>query len=690
MASNQVVIGKLRYDIVSDSTKFEKGLRASRKELKRAEKAMKDSFSPITKLRHERIRLNSDLQKGLITQKAYIRLMRQNTAERLRLTAARRAAMADAARFNAVMAKTPRILQGTVGWLGRTAMAWRKAKREKAAYAATPVGRGPVSGRGGLHPNSLANFGGSLGSGLGLGGPGAGIGRMLGMAGMGTGGGVLAGIGSAAIYVQAAVKEFATLETAVVDLQVLMGDERAGEAFVKNLRKIARETPLTTSQLVKNAQTMLGYGISADGLEDTLKRLGEVAGGDTMKFDGLTRAFSQITTAGKLMGQELLQLINAGFPIAEIAKQAGVEMKDFRKEMENGAITADHVNQALIALTSEGGLMFGRLDKQADTVSGHWTRMKGEISESMSQIGERFAPFAHSVIEGIKGITLEFNGLVNTFADWGEKWSGLIEDMGRLGGVNVIKETWKATKDFIYWTQGVSRDAVEQAERVQQLYEDLYDARRNKRKAAQAQIKSDEEKREKERLKRQETFDERRKANIEEYNRFVEEGMSEEEKRQKELSDLKQSYLNEEIDVFQYHLLKRQMKYLHELQRQRKKEEELLEKRKKMINDLLQKRKEQIDQEAAKQKKMVEDVHKMFRDAAVGNNPSVDSAQGGSDYKFLADRQKEVRDFKAEQVSNKKREQQLNDIKRNQRIAHRKAERTATAMETWAENTGSH
>lgn len=41
-----------------------------------------------------------------------------------------------------------------------------------------------------------------------------------------------------------------------------------------------------------------------------MKMLGNVAMGDKEKLSSLTLAFSQISAAGKLQGQDLLQLIN--------------------------------------------------------------------------------------------------------------------------------------------------------------------------------------------------------------------------------------------------------------------------------------------------------------------------------------------------------------------------------------------
>ncbi|MCP4760073.1 MAG: hypothetical protein GY876_11540, partial [Planctomycetes bacterium] len=145
--------------------------------------------------------------------------------------------------------------------------------RNRAVGGSAGGGGGGGPQRGAANGNRFANFGGSLGSGLGMGGAGAGIGRMIGY------GAGMAGIGIGAVVMKKMIDEARALETALVDMQVIMGDDAAGTALVNNLRDIARETPLTSKALIKGAQTLLGYGLSAEGLEDTMYRIGEIAGG---------------------------------------------------------------------------------------------------------------------------------------------------------------------------------------------------------------------------------------------------------------------------------------------------------------------------------------------------------------------------------------------------------------------------
>lgn len=225
-------------------------------------------------------------------------------------------------------------------------------------------------------------------SGLGMGGRAAGAARFLGGA-VGLGGPATAmGLGFAGLsLVKESVAAFTELEEKVVSLKTLFG-ESLGEQLTNQFRSLAKTTILTNSQLIENAKTWASYGLTTKGLTDRLKRLGTVAMGNSEKFRSLTIAFAQVNAQGKLMGQEKNQLINAGFGLQAVAEAAGISMNEFADAMKNGEITADHLNQALINVTSKGGRFFELLEKQAETVNGKMTILSSTWEEFLQTLGE--------------------------------------------------------------------------------------------------------------------------------------------------------------------------------------------------------------------------------------------------------------------------------------------------------------
>lgn len=225
-------------------------------------------------------------------------------------------------------------------------------------------------------------------SGIGMGGRAAGAARFLGgAAGMGAGAAMLGGGFIAASTIKESISAFAKLESQVTAMKSLFGEDIAAKLNTE-FRALAKTTILTNSQLIENAKTWASYGLTTENLTDRLKRLGTVAGGNSERFRALTVAFAQVNAQGKLMGQEKNQLINAGMSLQAVADAAGISMTEFADAMKNGEITADHLNQALINITNEGGMFAGFLEKQADTILGKMTILSASWEEFLVALGE--------------------------------------------------------------------------------------------------------------------------------------------------------------------------------------------------------------------------------------------------------------------------------------------------------------
>jgi len=121
--------------------------------------------------------------------------------------------------------------------------------------------------------------------------------------------------------------------------------------------------------------------------------------GDTNKMQSLTLAYAQMSSAGKLQGQDLLQMINAGFnPLQELVKMTGKSMGTLRKEMEKGKISSSMVETAFQHATSKGGLFFGMMDKMSQTTSGKFSTMVGTLKQTGAEIGLKLLPYANSLM----------------------------------------------------------------------------------------------------------------------------------------------------------------------------------------------------------------------------------------------------------------------------------------------------
>jgi len=192
----------------------------------------------------------------------------------------------------------------------------------------------------------------------------------------------------------------ASFEKAKISWGVLLGDMAKGEKMFEAIRAYAAETPLSFEGLESGARMLAQYGIEADRIMPTLQMLGDVSMGDDAALQSLARAFGQIQSTGRLMGQDLLQLINAGFnPLQVISAKTGESMADLKKRMEEGGVSADEVTEAFKAATSEGGKFDGMLATVAETTSGKWSTAMDNFKGYLADIGEKALPLVNRLLD---------------------------------------------------------------------------------------------------------------------------------------------------------------------------------------------------------------------------------------------------------------------------------------------------
>ena len=172
--------------------------------------------------------------------------------------------------------------------------------------------------------------------------------------------------------------------------EVLLGSRKKAESFVSEIVDYAVATPFSTSNISGAAQTLLGFNVEAEKVMPTLKQIGDISMGNTQRFDSLALAFAQSSAAGRLLGQDLNQMINAGFnPLQIISEQTGKSLAELKKEMGEGGITSEMVAKAFEDATAEGGKFHGMLLKNADSVNTIRNQFEGAFEKMYNDLGTK-------------------------------------------------------------------------------------------------------------------------------------------------------------------------------------------------------------------------------------------------------------------------------------------------------------
>ena len=163
---------------------------------------------------------------------------------------------------------------------------------------------------------------------------------------------------------------------------LLNGDTEATDNLIGKIREYGKATVYDRSGLIEAQKTMMAFGLDAEYAFGKLKNIGDIALGDKQKMQSLALAFSQMSSTGKLMGQDLLQMINAGFnPLEVISQKTGKSIAELKEEMGKGAISAEMVAQAFEWATEEGGRFYQGAETAAQTTAGKIAKVKDQIDD---------------------------------------------------------------------------------------------------------------------------------------------------------------------------------------------------------------------------------------------------------------------------------------------------------------------
>ncbi len=222
----------------------------------------------------------------------------------------------------------------------------------------------------------------------------------LGMAGMAV------AVGSAGI---GAIKLVSDLENLQMSFTTMLGSADKAKTFVGEIRNMARATPFESEDIAKASQTLLAFGTEAKNVLPTIQMLGDISLGNKEKLGSLTLAFAQMQSAGKLMGGDLIQMVNAGFnPLQVISQQTGQSMGELREQMGEGAISAQQVADAFKTATAEGGRFHDGMANASTTLSGMWSTLTDDIKTAITDA-------VYPYMDSIKALIPQILQLVSAF-----------------------------------------------------------------------------------------------------------------------------------------------------------------------------------------------------------------------------------------------------------------------------------
>jgi tape measure domain-containing protein len=267
------------------------------------------------------------------------------------------------------------------------------------------------------------------------------------------------------------LKLAANLEAAAISFNTMLGSVEKGKKMMADLQKFALATPFGIIGATDAAKQLMAFGISADKVLPTMKVLGDLAQGDSGRFERLALVLGQVRATNKLFAQDTTQFANANINIIEaLAKSMGKPTAEIAKLKEAGQITFNDVARALQMLTSEGNLFHNGMSAQLQGTKGQWQLFTEQVELALTRVGE-------AMIEGfdvkglLSGVTAFVVDLAATIKDdllptfeswrqtlsemwhfWAEAWASFGEPVFKAvsGWMGDTNKTWlEATEDML-------------------------------------------------------------------------------------------------------------------------------------------------------------------------------------------------------------------------------------------------
>lgn len=209
-----------------------------------------------------------------------------------------------------------------------------------------------------------------------------------------------------------------------IALRSIIGDVAKADELFKQTQELALQSPFKFGELNRDVKQLAAFGVEANELYETTKRLADISSGLGVSFERLGLAYGQVKARSWLDGKELRQFAYAGLPllksIAELYNSTAKNGKtdytedDIKKMISQREVSFDDVKQVLWGMTDEGGKFYNMQFVLSDTLLGKWNKlidawdiMLGRFAEGENVIGGTFK----FIIDGVTNLVLMIDKL---------------------------------------------------------------------------------------------------------------------------------------------------------------------------------------------------------------------------------------------------------------------------------------
>ncbi len=192
------------------------------------------------------------------------------------------------------------------------------------------------------------------------------------------------------------------MQQSMISFKTLLGgSQEATDKLLNDLYQMAATTPFEFPQLAQSAKQMMAMGFEANKLIPTLTSIGDAAAGLGMGQEGIeriVRALGQMQMKGKVSGEEMRQLAEAGIPAWDmLAKAMGISTGEVMKLSEKGLIPASKAVDTLVAGMEQR--FPNMMAAQSKSFNGLMSTLRDSLNQTFGQVMKPlFEDFTNNVL----------------------------------------------------------------------------------------------------------------------------------------------------------------------------------------------------------------------------------------------------------------------------------------------------
>lgn len=170
----------------------------------------------------------------------------------------------------------------------------------------------------------------------------------------------------------------------------MLGSEEKATALMQQMVNTAAKTPFDLMGVAEGAKQLLAYGVSAEKVNDTLVRLGNIASGLSIPLNDIVYLYGTTMVQGRLYAQDVRQFTGRGIPLVkELAEKYHTTAEGINEMVSAGKIGFPDVEEVLNKMTNAGGQFYQLMEKQSSSLTGQIANLQDAWDSALNSLGEK-------------------------------------------------------------------------------------------------------------------------------------------------------------------------------------------------------------------------------------------------------------------------------------------------------------